>query len=212
MLYEQYSKKALTGLAALGLSLALSLPGHVQAQGADLAGVSYPATINVEGVPLVLNGSGISYRAVAKVYTVGLYVPKKSDKAPQILAQIGPKQLRFVMLQGMRIDELGRLITSGIEHNSTREEFYRMIPAIRVMGEQFAHIRRMSAGDSFTIEWVPKRGSVFIVNGQSVGLPIEDPGFFNAVLRVWLGNKPNSPGLKDALLDYRAPSVLNALD
>lgn len=224
MLFQQYSKvsrvvhasrpvhRVMAGLSALSMALALGLPGQVQAQGAELAGVQYPATIKVEGVPLVLNGSGISYRAVAKVYTVGLYISQKSDKPAVILGMNGPKQLRFVMLQGMRIDELGRLITSGIEHNSNREEFYRMIPAIRVMGEQFAHIKRMSAGDTFSIEWVPARGSVFVVNGQPVGLPIADPGFFVAVLRVWLGNKPSSPGLKNALLDYQAPPVLNALD
>jgi hypothetical protein len=204
--------KIFSGMAVLGLGLTLSLTPVAHAQNAALAGVNYPTTLKVEGMPLVLNGSGISYRAVAKVYTVALYVPKKADKADAILAIAGPKQLRFVFLQSMRIDELGKLITSGVETNSTRAQFFGMIPAIRTMGEQFSHIKRMVTGDTFAIEWVPKRGTVFYVNDQPAGLPIQDPEFFNAILRVWLGKTPPSQGLKDALLDYHAPPVLNALD
>jgi len=205
---SKYSKMLLSGL---GLTLSLLAP-VAQAQNADLAGVHYPASLKVEGASLVLNGSGISYRAVAKIYTVALYVPKKSTQADVVLSMPGPKQLRFVMLQGMRIDELGKLITTGVENNSTRAQFFGLIPAIRTMGEQFSRIKRMSPGDTFSIEWVPKRGTVFFVNDQPAGLPIEDPEFFAAILRTWLGKTPPSQALKDALLDYRAPPVLNALD
>ncbi len=205
---SKYSKM----LASLGLALSLMAPALVQAQNADLAGIHYPDSLKVEGTSLVLNGSGISYRAVAKIYTVALYVPKKGNTADAILTMAGPKQLRFVMLQGMRIDEIGKLITTGVENNSTRTQFYGLIPAIRKMGEQFSRIKRMAPGDTFAIEWVPNRGTIFFVNNQPAGLPIQEPDFFNAILRTWLGKNPPSQGLKDALLDYHAPPVLNALD
>lgn len=201
-------------LAVLASALAVLGPALIpvaRAQSADLAGVSYPGTIKVEGQTLVRNGSGISYNAITKLYTVALYVEQKSDQPEAIVTQGGPKQLRFVMLKSTRVDELGRIITSGIERNNERDDFFRLIPAIRAMGEQFAHIQRLAAGDHFVIEWVPKRGTLFIVNGQPVGLPIVDPDFFNSVLRVWLGKTPRSPDLKNALLDYRAP-VPNVLD
>jgi chalcone isomerase-like protein len=204
--------KYLKMLTGLGLVLSLLAPMTVRAQSADLAGIHYPDSLQVEGSALVLNGSGISYRAVAKIYTVALYVAKKANTADAILSMNGPKQLRFVMLQGMRIDEIGKLITTGVENNSTRTQFYGLIPAIHSMGEQFSHIKRMAPGDVFAIEWVPKRGTIFFVNNQPAGLPIQEPDFFNAILRTWLGKNPPSQGLKDALLDYRAPSVLNALD
>ncbi|HEX5357799.1 MAG TPA: chalcone isomerase family protein [Aquabacterium sp.] len=198
-------------LATAGLALVLGLPHAAQAQSADVVGVHYPPTIKVEGSNLTINGSGISYRAVAKLYTVGLYVPQKASKAEAIFATGGPKQLRFVMLQGMRVDELGKVITKGIENNSSREEFFKLIPSIRIMGEQFSRIKRLNTGDVFAIEFVPKRGTMFFVNGQPAGLPLEDAGFFPAVLRTWLGNRPVTQDLKDALLDYKAPPVLDAL-
>jgi hypothetical protein len=199
------------GLAVLGLSIALGAIPLAHAQSADQAGVHYPPSIKVEGATLVLNGSGISYRAVAKLYSVGLYVPQKSNKADVVFATGGPKQMRFVMLQGMRVDELGKVITKGIETNSSREEFFKLIPSIRIMGEQFSRIKRLNTGDTFAVEYVPKRGTMFFVNGQPAGLPLEDAGFFPAVMRTWLGNRPVTQDLKDALLDYKAPPVLDAL-
>ena len=200
-------------LAAALLVVAQGMaPRPAWAQAADLAGVQYPHSIKVEGSNLALNGSGISYRAVAKLYTIGLYVSEKSSKPELVFASPGPKALRFVMLQGMRVDELGKVITRGIELNSSREEFFRLIPSIRMMGEQFAHIKRLNPNDVLTIEYVPKRGTVFYVNGQPVGLPLVDSFFFPAVLRTWLGVRPSTQDLKDALLDYKPPVALDALN
>jgi len=200
------------GMAAgLGLAVSMGLVQTAQAQSADVVGVHYLQAIKIEGNSLTLNGSGVSYRAVAKLYTVGLYVPQKSSQADAIFGNAGPKQLRFVMLQGMRVDELGKVITKGIENNSSREEFFKLIPSIRTMGEQFSRIKRLNPGDVFAIEYLPKRGTMFFVNGQPAGLPLDDGLFFPAILRTWLGQRPVTQDLKDALLDFKAPPVLDAL-
>lgn len=200
-------------LAALTLGLGAGvLPTARAQQPIELFGITYPALLKAEGHTLHLNGAGVTYRAVAKLYTVGLYTPDKNSQAEAVIAMHGPMQLRFVMLQGMRVDEIGKTITRGIEINSNREGFFNLIPAIRQMGEQFSHIKRLNAGDTFAIDHVPERGTMFFVNGQPAGLPITDTRFFPAVLRVWLGAKPASPDLRDALLSYKAPAVLDALE
>lgn len=197
----------------LGLGIALAcLSTPALAVNTEIAGVRYEPTIKVEGQSLQLNGSGLSYKALQKVYTVGLYVPKKAATADEVLNASGPKQLRFVMLVPMRVDELGKLIARGIEANSSREDFRKLIPATVDMGRIFSHMKRMVPGDTIAIEYVPQRGTVFFVNGQPSGLPIQDPAFFAAVLRVWIGKVPTTQDLKDALLDYKAPPLLNALE
>ena len=202
----------LNWLAAVAAGVLIVAPTVCSAQSAELAGVHYPATQKLDGQEMVLNGSGISYRAVAKLYTVALYVPQKASKSDAIFATGGPKQLRFVMLQGMRVDELGKAITNGIEANSSREQFFRLIPAIRAMGEQFGRMPRLAPHDVVTLDDAPQRGTVIAVNGQAMGAPIKDPAFFPAVLRVWLGDKPNTMDLKNALLDSKAQPVLSALE
>jgi hypothetical protein len=201
------------GLVLAGLSLVMwAGMSPAVASNTEIAGVRYDPTAKVEGQTLVLNGSGLSYKALQKVYTVGLYTPQKANTAEGVLAMTGPKQLKFVILVPMRVDELGKLIARGIEYNSTRPEFMRLIPSTIDMGRIFAKMRRMAPGDTIAIEWVPKRGTVFFVNGQPTGLPVSEPEFFNAVLKVWIGKNPTTPDLKDALLDYKAPPLLDALE
>ena len=202
--------RLICGLAA-GLAIGLTSVSAAWAQSADTVGVHYQPSLKVEGVPLTLNGTGVSYRAVAKLYTVGLYVPQKSNKAEVIFSKNCSKEMRFVMVQGLRVDEIGKVITRGIEANSPRQEFFSLIPAIRAMGEQFSRIRRLSPNDTLSVEYVPKRGTMFYVNGQPAGKPIADANFFPAILRVWLGTHPTTQDLKDALLDHRAQPVLEAL-
>ena len=204
-------KGFLTKAAWVG-ALSMAACGAAWSQSADMLGVNYPANTRVEGVPLVLNGSGVNYRGMAKQYTLALYSPQKSTRADVVVAGFNaPLQFRFVMLQGMRIDELGMAITRGVEANSSREEFFKLIPSIRLMGEVFSRIKRLDAGDTLTIEYVPKRGTLFLVNDQPAGLPIAEPSFFPAITKVWLGKKPVTQDLKDALLDFRPPPILEAL-
>ncbi|HET6787059.1 MAG TPA: chalcone isomerase family protein [Aquabacterium sp.] len=195
----------------LGLALT-ALCAPTWASNTEIAGVHYEPQTKVEGNTLVLNGSGISYKALQKVYTVGLYTDKKSSSGDAILAMPGSKQLRFVMLVPMRVDELGKLIARGIETNSSRDQFMRLIPATIEMGRIFSKMKRMSPGDTITIEYVPRRGTIFFVNGSPAGMPVAGPEFFNAVLKVWIGPKPTTQDLKEALLDFKPAPLLNALE
>ncbi len=193
-------------------SMGLASTGTAWSQSAEMVGVNYPGALRVEGVQLVLNGSGVSYRGMSKQYTLGLYTPRKSDRVETAMAGFNlPLQLRFVMLQNLRMDELGMAITRGMEANSERDEFFRLVPAIRTMGDVFSRIKRLESGDTLSVEYVPRRGTLFLVNEQPVGLPIADPVFFQALSRVWLGKKPVTQDLKDSLLDFRPPPVLEAL-
>lgn len=204
--------KGLLAMATWVGAMSLAASGAAWSQSADVVGVNYPGAMRVEGISLVLNGSGVNYRGMAKQYTMALYTPQKSTHVESVMAGYNtPLQFRFVMLQSMRVDELGMTITRGIEANSSRDEFFKLIPSIRLMGEVFSRIKRLDAGDTLSIEYVPKRGTLFLVNEQPAGLPIAEPSFFPALSRVWLGKKPVTQDLKDALLDFRPPPVLEAL-
>jgi hypothetical protein len=200
------------GCAGACVTMALLSAPAVHAQSAEAFGVHYAPTVDVEGRELALNGTGVAYRALVKLYTVGLYLPAKAHQTPEVLGQSGPMQLRFVLLRSMRVDELGKLITRGIEHNCSRPEFFGLIPAIRAMGEQFSRMKRLHAQDVFTIAYMPERGTVFLVNDEPVGAAIRDPKLFPAILKVWLGDQPATTDLKNALLDHKAQPVLSALE
>ena len=122
---------------------------------------------------------------------------------------------RLMMMDGEFADAPDFMPRSGgeglVRQIAARCPHFSLIPAISKMGEQFSRIRRLNANDTLSVEYVPKRGTVFYVNGQPAGLPIADANFFPAILRVWLGTNPTTQDLKDALLDQRAQPVLEAL-
>jgi hypothetical protein len=47
---------------------------------------------------------------------------------------------------------------------------------------------------------VPDKGMVMEINGKPISDPIPDLVFFNALLKIWLGDKPADADLKPRLL------------
>lgn len=194
---------------ALGLAAAavMALPGLclAQAQGTvELSGVRYAPTAAVAGSNLVLNGAGIRYRFVVKVYTAGLYLSTRANTPEAVLAAPGPKRLHVVMLRDIDATELGRLFTKGMQDNSSREEFAKSIPGTLRMAEIFQAKKRLATNENFSVEWQPGVGTVVLVNGRAQGEPIKEPEFFNSLMRIWLGERPADALLKDALLGLPA--------
>lgn len=187
------------------LTLASSLLLAIPAQALEVAGVNYPPQAMVAGKPLALNGAGIRYRFVVKVYTAGLYLPAKADSAEQVLAMPGPKRLHIVMLREIDSNTLGKLFTRGMEDNSSRAEFGKAIPGTLKLSELFAAKKKLVAGEHFSVEYTPGQGTMILVNGQpGLSEPIKEPEFFQSLLKIWLGPKPADDLLKSALLGKEA--------
>jgi hypothetical protein len=55
-------------------------------------------------------------------------------------------------------------------------------------------------GDIVTLDWIPDTGTVTSLNGKKIGETLPDVAFYNAVLRIWLGDSPAQDNLKNELL------------
>jgi hypothetical protein len=183
-------------LAALS---AATLPVRAQ-QAVELDGQRYEAMQTVAGTRLVLNGAGIRYKAIFKVYTAGLYLTAKAATPEAVLAGAGPKRLHIVMLRDIDANELGRLFTRGMEDNASRSDFSKSIPGTLRLADMFAQKKKLVKGENFTVDWLPGTGTQILVNGQPQGEPIREPEFFGSLMRIWLGSKPADAALKDQLL------------
>jgi hypothetical protein len=200
------------------LALAAALPltlsaGRTPAQtappaaaGVEVAGVRYATTVSVAGSTLALNGAGLRTRFGFRVYTAGLYLAAKANTPDAVLATAGPKRLHVVMLREIDANELGRLFTRGMQDNAPKDEFSKSIPGTLRMAEIFSARKRLVAGDNFSVDYVPGTGTTVLVNGRPQGEPIREPEFFQALLRIWLGDKPADATLKDQLLGAAAPA------
>jgi hypothetical protein len=187
-------------LCALAITVALLLGPGAHAATIDLAGVKLDDRASVAGSPLALNGAGIRYKAVFKVYAAGLYLGEKADTPEAVLAAKGPKRISITMLRDIDSAELGKLFSRGMEDNMDRSAFSRLIPGVLRMSQVFSDHKNLKAGDNFLVDWVPGTGTVLTIKGKVEGEPFKEPEFYDALLRIWLGPKPADHLLKDALL------------
>jgi hypothetical protein len=188
-----------TALLALAAFLSLA-PGLSRAATLEVAGVKLEDRITVNGSPLQLNGAGVRYKAVFKVYTAGLYLGQKAVTTEQVLAAPGPRRMTITMLRDIDSAELGKLFSRGMEDNMERSAFSKLIPGVIRMSQVFTDHKKLLAGETFVLDWVPGTGTVLTVKGKIEGEPFKEPEFFNALMRIWLGPKPADWQLKDALL------------
>jgi hypothetical protein len=180
--------------------LAAATMAAAQAEPVTLSGVKFEDAADVRGTRLQLNGAGIRYKAVFKVYAAGLYLPKKAGSTEEILAMPGAKRMNITMLREIDSSELGRLFARGMEDNMDKSAFSKLVPGVVRMSQIFSEHKKLAAGESFSLEWVPGTGTVVTVRGVPQGEPFKEPEFFNALLRIWLGPTPADWKLKDALL------------
>ena len=157
----------------------------------------------MRGSKLQLNGAGTRYKGPFKVYVAGLYVGKKASSLDEIVAQPGPKRVSITMVREIDAGELGKLLTRGIEDNTPKSEFSKLVPGLIKMGQVFSDNKKLVPGDNFTIDWVPGVGTVLTVKGKPTDEPFKEPEFFKAILSLWLGPVPADWKLKDALLSVK---------
>lgn len=189
------SKRFTRGLlAALALALATAACAQV-----NLAGAKFDPEASVAGQKLVLNGAGIRYKAIFKVYAIALYAQKAVHSNAEVLDAKLTKRLRLVALRDVGGDEFGKLFARAIEENATRDEFAKSIGAVVRMGQIFADQKQFSKGDVVDIDYVPGAGLALIVKGKQQEL-FKEPQFSSIMYKIWFGPHPPDTALQKALL------------
>ena len=169
----------------------------------DVGGVKVEDTADVRGAKLQLNGAGVRYKAFFKVYTIALYASKKVGSAEELAAAPGPKRMSITILRDVDANELGKAFTKLFEDNAPKGEMSKLIPGLIKMGQNFAEQKKLTTGDVILMDWVPGTG-MFVSTKGKVQEPYKEVEFFNAMMRIWLGNNPADAKLKDALLGVKS--------
>ncbi len=166
----------------------------------EVGGVRIDDEAIVANQKLVLNGAGIRTRVVFKVYVGALYLPQKKDNTKDVLAVRGAKRVGVTMLREVSSDELGQALITGIQKNSSPDETRRLGLQLLTMGDIFGRIPKLKKGETFSVDWIPNSGTVVVVDGKAVADPIPDEAFYNAILKIWLGDEPADAALKAGML------------
>lgn len=187
------------------LALSCLVMGFSQGASAiEVAGMKVDETARVSNKELKLNGVGIRVKAIFKVYVAALYLTEKKTTVPEVLELTGPRRLTLIMLREISSEDFGQSFMTGLNANSDKAEKSKIINQMVKMGEIFASIPSLKKGDTITTDWIPGSGMLIQVNGKPVGEILPDINFFNAYLKIWLGDKPADSSLKQNMLGIKA--------
>ncbi|EHR70856.1 hypothetical protein BurJ1DRAFT_2012 [Burkholderiales bacterium JOSHI_001] len=164
------------------------------------AAADFPPSTESGGQRLQLNGTGVRYKAILRVYEAGLYTVAPVQTADEFFALKGPKRLHMVARRDIDANELARMLVRGVSDANPRELVNRQLVGLAQLGEMFASRPQIRSGDTFGFEYLPGVGTRIVVNGHAVGEPVRDPDFFLMIMRLWLGPQPVDTRLKSALL------------
>lgn len=184
-------------MAGALLAAAVSLPARASV---DVSGYKFEDTAKVAGKDLKLNGAGMRTKLIIKVYAAGLYLPEKKTATADIMKLEGPRRVTLQMARDISSEDFGKAFMDGLNENVDKAEKQKIVAQIGKMGELFASVDGLKKGDVLHLDWIPGTGTQAELNGKKLGEPIPDINFYNAILRIWLGDKPVDRSLKPALL------------
>lgn len=185
-------------LAGAGSLAMLALPTARAA--VKVEGVSLRETLVAHGQKLVLNGAGVRKRGYYKANVVALYLPDRLTTPDAIYKLDGVRRIELRLLRDFSSSTISRLFVSDFKQCATDVEFKQLIDVVAHIGAIYSDVRSVSAGDVFTIDWVPGVGIVPSQNDKPLtDKPIKSELAYQIYLRMFIG--PTVPdGLRNALL------------
>jgi hypothetical protein len=169
-----------------------------RADAATLQGVTLPDTYPVDGQKLQLNGIGLRTATIfhVKIYVAGLYLPKPSHDANQILSSPSPKVVILHFIHSGTKAQVEKQYREGEEHNcgsggcspADQPDFERLVAAAPAV----------NPGDTSTFIFTAK-GLRVLANDRLIG-EYANPDLAYHFLAGFIGEHPPTQALRSQLL------------
>ena len=163
-------------------------------------GFRFERRVQVAGVPLQLNGTGLRAVAWFKGFAAALYLTNRASAAQQAVAMGGPKRLQLRLFHDVPAGEFAKAFRKGMERNSEPDDRARLAERIARFEAQINALGTVRKDDTVDLDLDPGRGTLFGVNGTLRGEPVPGEDFYAALLRSFVGEKPYDNRLKAGLL------------
>ncbi len=172
------------------------------AAGRELASVVLAEEASVQaGVPaLSLAGAGVFRFFFLSVYVCGLYLPPRNTWGGQPLREDTARRVSLVMLREVSARLFLWGLDRGLADNTPAAELTALADPIEKLRELIRGIGTLQKGTRVDMDYVPGRGTGLNVGGRARGEPVPGKALNDAVLRVWIGDRPLDASLREVLL------------
>lgn len=155
------------------------------------------SVVTDKGVELRLNGAGIRSKFFFDIYIAQLYMEHPATTVAEILSSNGHKRMVMHFLyEEVGGDKLVDGWNDGFKGNISAEELKAIAPKVEQFNNMFGDIKK---GQQIILDYVPESGTKVIFAGEEKGT-IAGKDFNDALLLIWLGDKPVTSKLKTKLL------------
>lgn len=176
------------------------LPEAGQVQAARLEGQRFDDTVVVADRTLRLNGLGLRGVAWIKAFVAGLYLAAPTRDGGQAMAMQGPKRLRMRLLMEAPSREFSKAIRGGVRKNESEQVQEQLADRLSAFSLLIDSIGPLRSGDTIDLDWLPGQGLQLMLNHRPVGSVTPGEDFYRAVLKIFIGERPVDPRMKEGLL------------
>ena len=153
--------------------------------------------VGVKAEPL-LNGLASHLELGQERFIAGLYVESLSEDAASIMKDTGQKRMALhVTAKRLSHRSLRRMWIEGMAINTPSSQLIKYAKDTVIFAGLFK--RKLTKGDVILIDSQAGQGTVVSVNGVELGT-LHTEGFFNVLLRTWIGSVPLSSDFRSQLL------------
>lgn len=201
-------------LLALGLGAGTVFAADAPAAPETPAAATVPAAIEVgditftgsfplAGKTLLLQGAGLRQIVFFKVYGAALYVEKHAASTADVFSADTPRAVRLGLLRNVKGADFIEALESGLDANLTPEGKNAITNELDQLKDLMRAIGDVKEGDMVDFEYTTENGTTLCLNGKPVGPSIAGKALYDAVLAIWLGERPIDNRLKEAMMGVR---------
>jgi hypothetical protein len=165
----------------------------------EVAGVKLADSIHLGSRDLVLNGAGLRIKLFFRIYVAALYLGEKTHVAEVALNQSGEKRIAMYILRELSDEQMLKAFNEVMAANHTTAEMQALEPQLKELTAIFHAVGDVKEGDVVALDYLPDSGTHINVNGVLRG-NIAGADFNHALFKIWLGDKPAQPDLKQKML------------
>ena len=165
-----------------------------------IEGVRFDDAARLGGKQLPLNGAGLRSVFVIKGYVAALYLPERASNATVALGTPGPKRLQIRPLREVEAATFVKALNQGLRENHSELQMKLLSDRVTQLERTMTQMGAAQRGDIINFDFTPDHGTAVTLNGipRVEAIPGED--FYQAVLRIFLGEHPVDRTLKRGLL------------
>ena len=185
----------------LASALALVLGTRV-ADAREVEGVDLPDEVRLaqDTPPLRLVGAGVFRFFFLRYYVCGLYLAEGVSGAEAAVRTDRPRRVGLVALRRISAFEFLWGLDRGLADNTSEQELKELAPLLEALRSAIRGIGTLAAGARVGIDYLPGTGTRIVVDNQIRGGPIVGKALNDALIKVWIGQRPLDTSLKDLLL------------